>query len=542
VEATRGRLRPRLSRTLSRARWDEYGRFLRSALEAGYSLVPLEAWVRGEAEGEGPVLILRHDVDQHPRSALAMAKIERGLGVRSSWYFRWRTADSRVVRALRRDGFEVGLHYETLTRLALERGLEDSPPESLLEEARLVLRGEISAFASLFGEIRSVVPHGDSRVPAIHNAALFEGQDPSDYGVEFDGNAVMRGRGLAYWLTDRSAAEGGWNEGVDPQKLIGDRVSPVLSVTHPNNWSSGPSLWLDRTVSGALPRRPVDPSRPRRPIRTGTDRPPEIRSDSFGAIADSLRERVGQFYAERGETLTGAAGLNTLETNAGFVERRAAPLLEILARRMGLHSIVGLRVLDLGCGFGALSVFFAAQGALVTGIDPNAERLWVGRAVAAEHGLSAEFHGGRMETLDLTDRSFDLVVQNNSLCYVIERSDRAAALLETHRVLRPGGVLIVRNPNRWHPRDQFSGLPLVQLLPPRQAVAAAELLGRERSLVRLNSPAEATRELRAAGFEAVEQVASPSSPWPAFAKVVARYQQFVAERGHPHGWRSGVDR
>jgi ubiquinone/menaquinone biosynthesis C-methylase UbiE len=462
--------------------------------------------------------------------------------VRSSWYFRWRTADPRVVRKLRDAGFEIGLHYETLTRLALERGLEENPSDSLLEEARRQLRGEIAVFASLFGEIRSAVPHGDSRVPAIQNAALLEDQDPSEYGIEFDGNAVMRGRGLAYWLTDRSAAEGGWKDGVDPQELIAGRVSPVLTVIHPNNWSSGPGLWLDRTLSAALPRRPVDPSRRHRPIRTGTDQPPKARTRPFGAIADSLRERVVEFYADRGETLAGAAGLSTLETNAGYVERRAVPLLEILARTRGIDSIAGLRVLDLGCGFGALSVFFAAQGALVTGVDSNQERLSVGRSVAEEHGLSAEFRGGRMQALHLPDRSFDLAVQNNSLCYIVDRDDRAAALSETLRVLRPGGVLVVRNPNRWNPRDQFSGFPLVHCLPPRWAVGVAQRFGRRRSLVRLTSPPEAVRELRAAGFEAVEQVASPSSPWPGFTKVAARYQHFVAERGHPYGWRSDRER
>ena len=39
--------------------------------------------------------------------------------------------------------------------------------------------------------------------------------------------------------------------------------------------------------------------------------------------------------------------------------------------------------------------------------------------MAAEHGLPVEFRPGRMEELDLADRSFDLAVQNNSLCYIV---------------------------------------------------------------------------------------------------------------------------
>ena len=66
-----------------------------------------------------------------------------------------------------------------------------------------------------------------------------------------------------------------------------------------------------------------------------------------------------------------------------------------------------------------LSLYFAARGATVIGIDPIGSRLEVGRAVAAEHGLRAEFETGRMEALELDDASFDLAVQNNSLCYIV---------------------------------------------------------------------------------------------------------------------------
>jgi ubiquinone/menaquinone biosynthesis C-methylase UbiE len=250
----------------------------------------------------------------------------------------------------------------------------------------------------------------------------------------------------------------------------------------------------------------------------------------FTPIADSLRRSVVEFYAESGESLEGAAGINTLETNSGFVERRAEPLLEMLRQRMGVDSIEGLRLLDLGCGFGALSAYFAGRGATVTGIDPTESRLEVGRSVAAEHELPVEFMRGRMEDLDLPDGSFDIAVQNNSLCYIVSGEERHAALLETARVLVPGGRLIIRNPNRWSPRDQFTGLPLIQLLPAKQATHLAESLGRPRSLVRLTSPPEAAREVRRAGFTNVSLVASPASRWPSFLKPLARYQHLLAQR------------
>jgi hypothetical protein len=264
-----GRTRRRLSRTFSSGRFADYARLLQRALERGYKIRALEDWISDPDRTKPPVLILRHDVDQHPRSIRPMLAVERALKVRSTWYFRWRTAHPRLVQEVRQSGSDVGLHYETLTRLVLESRGRRVVDDHLIEEARALLRLEIAAFKERFGTVRSVCPHGDTRVPNVRNSSLLEGVDPHDYGVEFDGNIGVRHRPLSCWLTDRSLAEGGWSDGLDPLELLDARRSPILCLTHPNNWASGPGLWMDRALSAVVP-----PWISGWPIRTGRDLPP----------------------------------------------------------------------------------------------------------------------------------------------------------------------------------------------------------------------------------------------------------------------------
>jgi hypothetical protein len=256
--ALQGRTRRRLGRTLSRGRWSEYRRLLARAIEHGYVVVSLERWLSGVERRPGgvlhdpgaPVLILRHDVDQCPASALRMASIEAELGVRSTWYFRWRTADRDAVRAIREGGHEVGLHYETLSRELLRGRLTAADAPALIPHARMLLREELAAFAERHGPARSTCPHGDTRIPGVHNGVLLRGEDLAPYGIEWEANAAVGRAPLDVWLTDRSVAEGRWQDGLDPLDLLIDRRSPILAVVHPNNWISGLALWRDRIAPG----------------------------------------------------------------------------------------------------------------------------------------------------------------------------------------------------------------------------------------------------------------------------------------------------
>jgi len=252
--------------------------------------------------------------------------------------------------------------------------------------------------------------------------------------------------------------------------------------------------------------------------------------DDFEPIVSSLREGVDGFFRDQGKPLEGAAGANTLETNSGFVKRRGDVLLEILDERSGRPSIAGLDLVDVGCGLGALSLLFASYGASVIGVDPNGKRLEVGREVAGRHGLSADFVRGPAQRLPLPDASFDVAILNNSLCYIVPHTEREKALAEVLRVLRPGGWLIMRNPNRLTPIDQFTRLPLLHFLPPHSAARLARALGRKRSLVRLTTPGKARREIRGAGFGDATYIALTRRGLPPPVNRFARYQHLSARR------------
>jgi 2-polyprenyl-3-methyl-5-hydroxy-6-metoxy-1,4-benzoquinol methylase len=257
-----------------------------------------------------------------------------------------------------------------------------------------------------------------------------------------------------------------------------------------------------------------------------------FRPPDFEPIAATLREEVLAHCESNGVELEGRAGWNTLETNSGFVERRGAPLVAMASRRLGVRSLEGLRLADLGCGFGALSAYFAFRGARVAGIDLNRRRLEVGRRVAERHGLDVELAKGSMEEPRLEPGGFDVVVMNNSLCYLAAEALQQRALRAALALLTPGGAIVIRNPNRLHPIDQFTEIPLLGLLAPADAVRVAGRLGRRRSLCRLTSPRTARRELQAAGFgdvvhhrDADRRLTRPSA--------LARYSHFTALRPGP---------
>ena len=94
-----------------------YSELLNALRRQGFSFQTVEQFVRGPL---GKVVVLRHDVDERPRNALKMAKIEHRLGMQATYYFRILkiSNDPEVIAEIVRMGHEIGYHYEDLALAA----------------------------------------------------------------------------------------------------------------------------------------------------------------------------------------------------------------------------------------------------------------------------------------------------------------------------------------------------------------------------------------------------------------------------------------
>jgi len=98
-----------------------------------------------------------------------------------------------------------------------------------------------------------------------------------------------------------------------------------------------------------------------------------------------------------------------------------------------------LRILDVGCGTGAVMGYLADYGT-VTGLDYSAQALGFCQQRRRERLVQAS-----ALRLPCGDETFDLVASFDVIC-VFGASDDTAALREFARVLAPGGRVILRLP------------------------------------------------------------------------------------------------
>ena len=107
-----------------------------------------------------------------------------------------------------------------------------------------------------------------------------------------------------------------------------------------------------------------------------------------------------------------------------------------------LGDLKGKKILELGCGVGEASVYFAKKGACVIATDISAGMLDVVKKLADKFHVGVEVKKAESDKIDFDDGTFDIVYAANLLHHV----DMDKALFEAARVLKKDGIFVSWDP------------------------------------------------------------------------------------------------
>jgi cyclopropane-fatty-acyl-phospholipid synthase len=130
-----------------------------------------------------------------------------------------------------------------------------------------------------------------------------------------------------------------------------------------------------------------------------------------------------------------------LFTGGESLDEAQEAYLALIARQLGLRG--GEHVLDVGCGWGSLTLFLASQaGCRVTGVTPSAVQAEYIRRRAAGAGVAGlvQVEVGPFQTVPLAERSFDAVAMIEVIEHLPEHRE---PLAKAYRLLRPSARLFL---------------------------------------------------------------------------------------------------
>lgn len=111
-----------------------------------------------------------------------------------------------------------------------------------------------------------------------------------------------------------------------------------------------------------------------------------------------------------------------------------------------LRPLNGLRLLDIGCGGGLVSEPMARLGAAVTGVDASEANIKTAITHASQQGLNIDYRAGSAEgLLAAGEAPFDIVLNMEVVEHV---ADPSQFLMDTARLVKPGGLMIVATLNK----------------------------------------------------------------------------------------------
>ncbi len=111
-----------------------------------------------------------------------------------------------------------------------------------------------------------------------------------------------------------------------------------------------------------------------------------------------------------------------------------------------LGDVRGKKILDIGCGSGEYMLTLAKMGGHVSGQDLSSECVNKALTVLKENGFGADVKAGGATRLLFSDNYFDEVFSADFFEH-ITHEQKIKVISEAYRVLKPGGVFVIKTPN-----------------------------------------------------------------------------------------------
>jgi hypothetical protein len=242
---------------------------LKSLQNAGFSFKTFAEYLKEtERFNIQKTVVLRHDVDALPENSLEFAKIQSGMGIFGTYYFRAvpQSWNEDIIREIASLGHEVGYHYENMDTVSSKFKVS----EKLLDLA-------YENFCANLEKLRKLVPvsticmHGSPR-SKYDNKAIWEKYDYKNLGitgepyfdVDFDKTFYLTDTGRRWdgWkvsVRDKVPQQVEWNQkglvfhstkdiinAITTGKTLSGAEMPVqvMFTFHPQRWHSNPLPWL----------------------------------------------------------------------------------------------------------------------------------------------------------------------------------------------------------------------------------------------------------------------------------------------------------
>jgi demethylmenaquinone methyltransferase/2-methoxy-6-polyprenyl-1,4-benzoquinol methylase len=191
---------------------------------------------------------------------------------------------------------------------------------------------------------------------------------------------------------------------------------------------------------------------------------------------------------------------------------------EVYTEVTDLVAAPGLRILDIGCGTGAVALACAARGAEVIGIDLNADMLEVARSKPLPFGTPGSVEWLQLSAIEIEDRFEPLSFDAITACLVMSElsaDERAYTIAAALTRLRPGGQLVLA--------DEAAPESAAQRVLHRLGRIPLAFLTYLLTQTTTRPVSGLADQLRTAGLVEVDE----ERPWPAFA-IVRGYRPLEA--------------